>query len=436
MRTPSELSPRQLTARSPTLGRSARLYLLALLAPFVSVVLAVLRPRDPASRNLVWIFTVYFGAAFYMAANSASDSVRYAEWLQEMHQSDFGLGDLLGLFFSQGSKYQDVYQPLLTYVISLVTDEYRILFAAFGLLFGYVYSRNVWFLIDRIPGRFGALVVFLLVAYAFHVNIGSGLNGVRMWTALHVFVFGFLHYHATGRRKYLAIVLATPLIHFSFWLACFVTAAYFLVRRFGLAVYVFFLISMLGAALDLSTVQTLMGYLPLPIEERASSYIGAADANPDVMEDRRNSAIWFLQLNHWLTAAFFTFSASWMVWRGCLRQHGGLVRNLLVFGMLLYGVINLVSYIPSLGRFYALAEMLLLAALILFVAVGAGRKRLDRQVMAGASLMLILNLALGVRFMLGFASIWLILGNFFLAPFTSADQSLYELIFYVLRGMR
>ncbi|TXK65578.1 hypothetical protein [Alkalisalibacterium limincola] len=418
-----------------TPGRSARLYLLALLAPFVAVVLALMRPRDPASRNLVWIFTVYFGAVFYIAANSASDSVRYAEWLREFHQADLRLSELLGLFFAQGSHYQDLYQPLLTYVISRVTDEQWVLFASFGILFGYVYTRNVWFLIDRIPGRIGALLVFLLVAYAFHVNIGMGLNGVRMWTALHVFVFGFLHYHATGRGKYLLVILATPFIHFSFWLACAVTAIYFLVRRFGIAVYVFFLVSMVGSALDLAAVQTLMGYLPLPIEERASSYIGAVDTNPDVMEDRKNSAIWFLQINHWLTAAFFTVSASWMVWRGGLRDQG-LVRSLLVFGMLLYGVVNFVSYIPSLGRFYALAEMLLLAALILFVAVGAGRKRLDRQVIGAASMMLVLNLVLGVRFVLGFASIWLVSGNFFLAPFVNADQSLYELIFYVMRGMR
>ncbi|ODS62990.1 MAG: hypothetical protein ABS41_07400 [Arenimonas sp. SCN 70-307] len=435
MWTDAEPDHRQLKAGRSKPGRAVRLYLLALAAPFVAVVLAVMRPRDPASRNLVWIFTVYFGAAFYIAADSGFDSVSYAEWLKEMHQAQFSLRHLIGLFFVQGSQYQDVYQPLLTYAVSLLTDERWLLFAVFGVLFGYVYSRNVWFLIDRIPARFGLLVGFLLLAYAFHINIGAGLNGVRMWTALHVFVFGFLHYHATGRKKYLAIILATPLIHFSFWLACAVTAAYFLVRRFGIGVYVFFLISMLGAALEFSTVQALMGYLPLPIEERAAGYMGAVAANPDVMGDRMNSAIWFLQLNNWLVMAFFTFGASWMVWRGCLSNEG-LVRSLLVFGMLLYGVINLVSYIPSLGRFYALAEMLLLAAIILFVASGAGRKRLDRQVLSGASLLLVLNLALGVRFMLGFASIWLLLGNFFIAPFVSADQSLYELILYAMPGLR
>lgn len=435
MQSPSVSRQSRGTVGRSSVGRSARLYLFALIAPFVAAVLAVVHPRDPASRNLVWIFVVFYGAVFYISPDSGADSVRYAQRLQDMHASNFGLGDLLGQFFSEGSWHQDVYQPLLTFFIGLLTSDSWVLFAAFGVLFGYAYSRNIWFLIDQIPGHIGPLLGFLLVVYAFHVNIGSGLNGVRMWTALHVFLFGLLHFIFTGERKYLAVILATPLIHFSFWLGCAVTAGYFLVKRFGAAVYVFFLVSFVGAALDLSVVQSLMSYLPLPIEERASGYIALADANPDIMEDRKTSAIWFLRLNHWLMAVFFAFSASWMVWRGCLRE-SGLVRNLLVFGMLLYGAINLVSYIPSLGRFYALGEMVLLAAVILFSAARGKEDRLDRQLIAGASLMMTVNLALGVRFMLDFTSIWMVLGNFALAPFVGANQSLYDIIFYVMRGMR
>ena len=415
--------------------RSARLYLLAVFAPFVAAVLALLRPRDPAARNVIWIFVVYFGAAFYIAADSGADSVRYAERLVLMHQDWYGFRELLGQFFAEGSRYQDVYQPLLTFLVSRLTDQHWLLFASFGILFGYVYTRNVWFLIDRMPSRMGPLLVFLITAYAFHVNIGSGLNGVRMWTALHVFIFGFLHYQATGDRKFLLILLLTPLVHFSFWLPVALFVGFLFVRQSGLPIYAFFLVSYVSAALELGTVQTLMGYLPLPIEERAAGYIAMAENNPSIMEERQAAAIWFLHWNHWLLATFFLLAASWMVWRGCLRQKG-LIRDLLVFGMLLYGIINLVSYIPSLGRFYNLAEMILLAALILFLATSTSRNRVDRQVFGGAALLLTINLALGIRFMLGFASIWLLVGNFFLAPFVSANESLYEIIQWLLRTIR
>jgi hypothetical protein len=416
-------------------ARSVQLYALAVFAPFAAAVLSLLHPRDPAARNVIWIFVVYFGAVFYIAADSTSDSVRYAAWLADMHQPGYRLRDLTSAFFAEGSGYQDIYQPLISFFVSRFTDQHWLLFASFGVLFGYVYSRNIWFLIDRIPGRLTPLLVFLLFAYAFYVNIGAGLNGVRMWTALHVFVFGFLYYHATGDRRFLLVLFLTPLIHFSFWLACAVLVAFLFIKRFGLGIYGFFLISYFGVILDLGTLQTLMSYLPLPVEERASSYIMAAERNPDIMEERRGSQIWFLQMNPQFLSLFFLFTATWMVWRGVL-QKTGLIRNLVVFGMLMYGVVNLLSYIPSLGRFYNLAEMLLLAALILFLAESTRQNRLDRQVFGGAALLLTINLALGLRFMLGFASIWLVVGNFFLAPFVGADQSLYELVFWVLRGMR
>lgn len=416
-------------------ARKARLYLLALFAPFVAALLALRHPRDPEARNLIWIFVIYFGAVFYIAPDSSADSARYAIWLKAMYANGIDLHALLASFFKEGSRNQDIYQPLLTFLVSRFTDNHAALFAAFGVVFGYAYSRNIWFLVDRLPPRTGPLLIFLLFAFAFLVDIGSGLNGVRMWTALHVFAFGILNYCATRKYRYLLVLALTPLIHFSFWLACIVAFAWLFARRLGLPIYVFFVVSYFGVVLDLGALKSVIGYLPLPIEERTASYVSSAELDPDAMMEQAQAAIWFLRLNVQLLSTFFLVSVSWMVWRGCLR-HPGLVRNLLTFGMLMYAVMNLISYVPSLGRFYYLAELILLAALILFLAGRPPRARQDAQVIGVLAGLLALNLALGVRFTLEFASIWLFLGNFFLAPLVSPTESLYELLHFVLRGMR
>lgn len=423
---------RPVNARS---ARKIRLYLVALVAPFAATLLALRHPRDPAARNLVWIFVVYFGAVFYIAPDSGADSVRYAEWLAGMYASNFDFHALVNTFFQQGSRNQDIYQPLITWLVSRFTDNHAALFATFGVPFGYVYSRNIWFLVDRLPTHTGPLLIFLLFAFAFLVDIGSGLNGVRMWTALHVFAFGILNYCATRKYRYLLILTLTPLIHFSFWLACIVALGWIFVRRLGLPIYVFFVASYLGVVMELGALQSVLGFLPLPVEERSASYVSSVEVNPDVVMEKAEAAIWFLRLNVQMLSTFFFLAASWMVWRGCLR-HPGLVRNLLTFGMLLYGVVNLISYVPSLGRFYYLAELILLAALVLFLAAQPPRARRDTQVTSVLAGLLVLNLALGVRFTLEFASIWLLLGNFFIAPFVSPNESLYELLHFVLGGMR
>lgn len=403
----------------------ARLYLLAFLWPFAAAVIAVLRPRAPEARNLMWIFVVFYGAVFYLGVGSSSDSVRYAHNLMVMHQDWFELSQLTSQFFAEGSRYQDIYQPLVTFFVSRLTDQYWLLFAAFGVLFGYVYSRNIWFLVDRIEGRAGLLMVFLVLSYAFFLGIGPGLNGVRMWTALHVFVFGFLHYYATGNRKFLLVILLSPLIHFSFWLPVGVLFGFFFVKAFGLPIYGFFLVSYVASWIDLAAVQTLMSYLPLQLEQRSSGYIGLAEMRQDGMVEVGGASAWFLGLNASLRPWFFLLMVSWMVWRGCLLK-SGLVRNLLVFGMLMYGVVNMLSYIPSLGRFYSLAGMILLAGLILWLADRKRPRARDRQIVAGLASLLFIHLALGIRMTLEWASIWLLAGNFLIAPFVSADRNLYE----------
>jgi hypothetical protein len=95
--------------------------------------------------------------------------------------------------------------------------------------------------------------------------------------------------------------------------------------------------------------------------------------------------------------------------------------------MLIYGATNFVSYVPSAGRFFSVAELLIIAAIVLFLAKDRARKK-DMQLAGAMSSLLTINTALGVRFSLEFASVYLILGNFFVAPFVDADVGLYELI--------
>ncbi|MDN3555230.1 EpsG family protein [Halomonas maura] len=419
------------SSRAMILPRNLIIYASSLIAPFIMVVLSLLYPKDPASRNVIWIFVVYYGTVFFIANGSGADSVRHAAWLEYMHQGDMSLGELTSLLFAEGSQYQDIYQPLVTFFVSLFTGSHAVLFATFGVLFGYVYSRNVWFLIDRVPGSGNLLLLFLLVAFAFQVNIGSSLNGVRMGTALHVFAYGVMHYLSTGNRKFIIVMFLSTLVHFSLWLPCVVLVLYFFIRHLGMGIYCFFLVSLVMTNLDISIVKTLISYFPIPIDERASSYINAAAVNPDIMALRGESLAWFLKINQTLTSIFFVTSASWMIWRGVLNDKG-LIRSLLLLGMLLYGVINLLNYIPSLGRFYNLAGMLLLASVILYLATSNRQKMFDNAFFSMLALLLIIDLALAVRLMLGFTSIWLITGNFITAPFVEADQSLYQSLMWVL----
>ena len=407
--------------------RQWRAMLLALISPFLALVLALRYPRDPTAKNVVWLFTIFYGTVFYIASWSTADSVRYAEQLLFMHDPEFGLFDLVGNFFSDRTGYQDLYQPLVTFLVSQVTGEKWLLFGAFGVLLGYVYSRNVWFLIDRLPMRPGFTLWFLVIAFAFVVGIGVSLNGVRMWTALHVFIFGILYFAESKQPKFLLISLLSPLIHFSFLLPSALLLAFVLLKRFGVAIYVFFVASFFVAALDVTLIRSVMEYLPQTMGERAiEGYVdraGMTVAGDGAVAQRP----WFLVLNSSLVKAFMFLASTWLFLRRA-HDRDGVIRFLFLFGMLVYGAVNLTAHIPSAARFFNVGEMLIIGALVLFLADQARARKLDFQIAGLLLPLLAIHVALGVRFFLEYASFWLIAGNFFAAPFVDADIGLYEFI--------
>jgi len=394
---------------------------LVAISPFAAFVVGLLHPRDQASRNLVWAFVIFYGAVFYIPEWSGSDSVRKLAHLKMMYWSDFTLDDLMYLMF-RGQRAGDFYQSVIMFLISRFTDQAWVLFSVFGILFGYVYSRNIWFLIDRVGNRRSAAIVFLIIAFALDESFAAGLNHIRFWTACHVFIFGVLHFSDGRNRKYLFVSLLTPLIHFSFTLPCVLLLLFFAVRRFGIAIYIFFVASFLVSQLDLAVVKSIMEFLPLSHEERAMTYVNKANA---VGEYGMVGPAWFLDLNKKLTSLFVFIVSTYLCWRGVHRTRGA-SGGIFVLGMLIYGATNLVSYVPSSDRFFSVAELLIIAALVLFLGAERARKK-DMQLAGAMSSLLAINTALGVRLILEFASVYLLFGNFFVAPFVEADMSLYEL---------
>ena len=390
--------------------------------PFAAFIVGLLNPRDQASRNLVWAFVIFYGAVFYIPEWSNSDSVRKLALLKMMYWSDFTLDELMYLMFRGPGVYQDPYQPVIMFLISRFTDQAWVLFGVFGILFGYVYSRNIWFLIDRVGNRRSAAIVFLIIAFALDESFASGLNHIRFWTACHVFIFGVLHFSDGRNHKYLFVSLLTPLIHFSFTLPCVLLLLFFAIRRFGIAIYIFFVASFFVSQLDLAVVKSIMQYLPLSHEDHAMTYVNKADAVGDYWTVER---AWFLDLNNKLTSLFVFIVSTYLCWRGVHRTRGA-SGGIFVLGMLIYGATNLVSYVPSSDRFFSVAEPLIIAALVLFLGAERARKK-DMQLAGAMSSLLAINTALGVRLILEFASVYLLFGNFFVAPFVEADVSLYEL---------
>ena len=207
-----------------------------LINPFLGVIEAFKNYKAPWAKNAVWLFIIFYG--FTMVSPEGMDSSRYMLKLRYLHEQPLSFESFASsIYLTQDTV--DLYEPTVTYIISRVTDNGSILFAVFGLIFGYFYSRNIWMLFEHLDIKANLLLYLMIITFAFVIGFWS-LTGVRMWTAAHIFFYGTSKYLIKSNKKGLLIAALSILVHFSFILPCIVLGVY-LFRRNSLRLFSFYL---------------------------------------------------------------------------------------------------------------------------------------------------------------------------------------------------
>ncbi len=391
--------------------------IICLVSPFFALLFALSNITAKSSRYVIWLFCGFYGLAFFIAPNSEADCVRYREWLVEMHDTTTTLESLSSAFYSEGNRYYDIYQPLLTFFVSRFTSDYRILFCLFGLVFGYFYSGVIYFFIDRLKQSPRMLEWWLLLALAFSINVGSGINNSRIYTGCFVFLYGALYYWERGNPRFLIYCFLSPLIHFALFIPVAILFAVPFAKNLRRPLWVVLGVTFVISGLELEFFQRLIGLLPFGFATRVGGYAteGAVDTAPIIISTIR-----------WLILGFL-FSA--VTYETSLHSKDQFNRNAWTFLSLLCIATNLASSIGQIERFYSIA--LVLAIGLMLLQINAVRDFNRDSVFWGylISSLLVLNTLLGIRLFLGMTSEHLILGNWFTLFYLSEpDRSLYDYI--------
>ncbi len=403
-------------------------YILFWASPILAMVSSLAHWRSGSCRNIVWLFAGYYGIAFYIHPDSNADCVRYRDSLIEMHQNDLTFETLSGSFYQQGERYYDLYQPLLTFFLSRFTDDFRVLFGTVGFVFGFFYSRVIFFFVNQLKPSAGVLEFFLVLCLAFVIDIGAAINGMRMYTALFVFLLGALYYWDTQKPIFLILSGASVLFHFSYVIPVAILLTTTMLRPLLSAIYCFFLASFIMTTIDVGFIREFVASLPLGLETRVGGYLQEFDAS--LTETPR-----ILIINKWLVHSFaiLAMTAAYLItYKVSVNR---LMIQAMTFSMLLYGLVNILSEVGSIGRFYSICRILIIAQLLLLI-TNYDRYLNIRTTVAVIASLLTLNTAIGVRFTLGFASLNLLLGNPLTVWFFDfADSSLFDYLPPILRGL-
>jgi hypothetical protein len=338
--------------------------------PF-GIMLAALRHwKSPWSKNVFWLFCIFMGLTYVIAEEGGNDSDRLNRQFISFVYSDLSFSELWDSFYSEGTKYADIASPLIIYFVSRITHNPSILFAVFGLIFGYFYSRNIWYILDRLKGNIvGVDLLFILTMGL--LNPLWSIGNFRFFLAAHIFLYGTLPYFLEKNHKRLIMAALSVFIHWSFVFPVAVFILFvFLKNRLNLY-FSLFIFSAFIKELDLEMVKSILltflpDFLPEVYDIRVMSYANTSLAESISIENQGYA--WYIPYSDivikWVVYAFIIYV--YFYGKEILKEIPRLA-ELLCFSLLLYGLGNIFSLVPSGERFIMIANTFLFPFIILFM---------------------------------------------------------------------
>lgn len=409
---------------------------LAFLWPFAGLVSALRNWRQPWAMNVFWVACAYMGAIqIYHPKGTilgeGSDAGRYVLELQEMHRSVNSFEEVSRYFYDGDTN--DVFCSALQYVVSRFTENGHVFFFVLAVIYGFFYSRNIWYILNRISDQ-RIRWLWVMVAAFFLICPIWNINGVRMWTALHVFVYGAMPYLLEGRKKPLVWSAASILIHHSFIFPIALLTLFFAIgrriysySRIVTVFFAFYIVTLTVKSLDLGALNAaLQVYLPNFYSDRIDGYVNEDTLIRKLEDLAQNSwhVAFFNNLHYWINQIQVVFTYLIFKRNGC--KLSGLL-PLFCFSLVIYGFSNVLASVPSGGRYITISQMFMVATFLLTYKYWVLDKRLLRL---RPIIMSLFAFSLIFEIRKGFDSfgIDLLFGNFITAIFVEVRTPMIEVI--------
>lgn len=392
-------------------------WLLFLVWPFLAAAAAFKNYDQKWAKNIFWGFCAFYGLVFAIGAESqGSDIVGYVAGLKALHIQDISYFE-----YSEGVKSGiEAMMPLVHWIISRFTDSQPVLTLVYGIIFGFFFSRNLWYVLDRLKGDLLPITLLVLACF-FLLNPIWKINGFRFWTATHVFLYGLLPYLCEGKKGGLIISASAILVHFSFIVPTGVLIAYVVAGNWLTAYYVLFVATMFISEIDISQFNNIAeAYLPEAFLDQSESYRRESQVEQfrEAESEGQWYANWYAPALKWAVVGFL--SVFYFKGREFFEKNRNWM-NLFSFTLLFYSVANLLSSIPSGGRFLVLANLCSVALIAIYLQNERDGKFLKRYIYA-ATPALLLYIIISVRIGLYSISATSVLGNPIVAIFTAGEN--------------
>ena len=225
----------------------------------------------------------------------------------------------------------------------------------------------MWFILDRLKGRL-KLVTLILISCLFLIVPIWNLGGFRYFVAVHVFIYGLLPFVFEGKKKKLIWCFLTPFIfHYAFIVPVLILIFYLIAGNRASVYFYFFIATLFINGINLTRFNTLVErYAPSSFVERSKGYRNEEKVQEYRQGKNTESMVWYVRysgkfINYSLFALLIIL---YWKYREALKKNTELYK-LFCFTLLFYSFANLLSSLPSGGRYLAPAAILAVSVLII-----------------------------------------------------------------------
>jgi len=264
-----------------------------------------------------------------------------------------------------GATNDDMYLHLISYIGSRLSSNPAILFFIVSFIYGIFYIAGVRSVYENLDNKLDFLLGTIFFLFVFWKSF-EGINSIRNWTAGWIFFNGVFNYFKTQHKKYIILVLVSPLVHFAY---AAITIPFFVILIFGNRPKIYFLILVVSFFFSLESVDIIYNYLNLTdLGSQKSAYIDQGSSE-EYLQEGSGSALhakYYVLVGKLVVSILFYYA---ILFLGYLKkeEHTNLMMGLASMGILMISFSNLVSFSITLnnrvftnGGLYMLAYLVIL----------------------------------------------------------------------------
>lgn len=338
---------------------------------FINPFFATIRALRSLNERLIGLSVTLFMGFFGMTTYFMGDNQRYRDSFFKIHEQSITWDNFINSFYDGETKF-DVVIPLITYIVSIFTGNEKILFAIFGLIFGYFFAKNINLILNISSYKFSKskVILFFIIIFSFIYPFWQGTNTVRFVTANTIFFYFLLNYYLSNKKIYYLIhLLIAPLIHFSFLIPTLLCVIYLFTypKSQIKIIFIYFLISFFLIEIAFEPIKNLgMTYSPSFLETKVSDYTaeGFMETLDDLQDSRSWHAMYYRKVFHYTIVVLLLY----IYYYRKKISNNPFFRIFFPFTLFYFASANILSAIPGVDRFLQIGYMFSIVCVLMFLA--------------------------------------------------------------------